>query len=574
MIPRILIVNDKSDLRSGGLAGKLRRRGAWVATAPLATIAFDTERPAGLAIPGFDGGLPDAVLVRSIAAGSFEAVTRRLGVLHALARLSVPVWNSAQAIERCVDKSMTTFLLKNAGLPTPPTFAVEGLAAAAEIAARELARTPLVLKPLFGAQGRGIRMIRALSDLPGTDEVNDVYYLQHYVPRAGPPFRDFRIFVCAGKPVAMMSRRGADWITNVNRGAVPELVPGHDRSRAGGARSRRGKRRRRGFRRRRHRGGSGRPPVRARGQQHAGLVGAAIGRRREHRRCDRRGPAGVPGRSCRQGRVANCARIVSPRRRIRELMLSRRAHPGCLRRGVPARNRGAEAGQCSSLCRRPRHAGRPVPRQRTCLLRAAHRSRSAASAGAFSKRSARHAMTVGTNTNLGIILLCAPLARAAEMAGARLPRAISARSSTGWTSKTQRRCSRRSSWRRPAASDRRTRTTCRAEPKVHLARSDARGRRTRPDRPPIRHPLRRCVPRRARLPSMRRCRAARAACGRPSSPTWRFSAIFRTVMWRASTATKSQAGYESEAIAVRASLDDAERRGGTHRPAHASSTGG
>ena len=134
--------------------GKLRRRGAWVATAPLAAIAFDTERPAGLAIPGFDGGLPDAVLVRSIAAGSFEAVTRRLGVLHALARLSVPVWNSAQAIERCVDKSMTTFLLKNAGLPTPPTFAVEGRAAAAEIArAANLPRTPLVLKPLFGAQG-------------------------------------------------------------------------------------------------------------------------------------------------------------------------------------------------------------------------------------------------------------------------------------------------------------------------------------------------------------------------------------------------------------------------------------
>jgi RimK family alpha-L-glutamate ligase len=230
VIPRILIVNDKSDPRSAGLAGRLRKRGAWVATASLAAIGFDSDRPAGLAIPGFDGGLPDAVLVRSIAAGSFEAVTRRLGVLHALARLSVPIWNSAQAIERCVDKSMTTFLLKNAGLPTPSTFAVEGLAAATEIAARELARTPLVLKPLFGAQGRGIRMIRALSDLPAADEVNDVYYLQHYVPRAGPPFRDFRIFVCAGKPVAMMSRRGADWITNVNRGAVPELVLGHDQA--------------------------------------------------------------------------------------------------------------------------------------------------------------------------------------------------------------------------------------------------------------------------------------------------------------------------------------------------------
>jgi tetrahydromethanopterin:alpha-L-glutamate ligase len=228
VIPRILIANDSSDARSKGLAARLRRRGAVVASVPLAAIAFDTDRPAGLAIPGFDHGPPDAVLVRSIAAGSFEAVTRRLGVLHALGRLSVPVWNSAQAIERCVDKSMTTFLLKNAGLPTPPTFAIEGLAAAEEIAARELARTPLVLKPLFGAQGRGIRLVRALSDLPAADEIDDVYYLQHYVPRAGPPFRDFRVFVCAGKAVAMMTRRGADWITNVNRGAVPEQVSGHD----------------------------------------------------------------------------------------------------------------------------------------------------------------------------------------------------------------------------------------------------------------------------------------------------------------------------------------------------------
>ncbi|MBZ9810523.1 RimK family alpha-L-glutamate ligase [Mesorhizobium sp. BR1-1-9] len=227
MIHRILIVSDNSDTGSKGLAARLGRRGAIVATVPLAAIAFDTGSPSGLSIPGFGGVLPDAVLVRSIAAGSFEAITRRLGVLHALSRLSVPVWNSAQAVERCVDKSMTTFLLKNAGLPTPPTFAVEGLAAAKEIAAQELPEGPLVLKPLFGAQGRGIRLIRTLSDLPAADEVNSVYYLQHYVSRAGPPFRDFRVFVCAGETVAMMSRSSDDWITNVNRGGMPEPVSGH-----------------------------------------------------------------------------------------------------------------------------------------------------------------------------------------------------------------------------------------------------------------------------------------------------------------------------------------------------------
>jgi RimK family alpha-L-glutamate ligase len=228
MIPRILIASDTTGIQTKSLATRLRRRGAIVATAPLSAIGFDTESSHGLSIPAFVDALPDAVLVRSVAAGSFEAITRRLGVLHALDRLSVPVWNSARAIERCVDKSMTTFLLRNAGVPTPPTFAVEGLEMAQTIAARELEQTPLVLKPLFGAQGRGIRLVRTLADLPPEDEINDVYYLQHYIPRAGPPFRDFRIFVCAGKALAMMSRRGEGWITNVFQGGAPERIEGCD----------------------------------------------------------------------------------------------------------------------------------------------------------------------------------------------------------------------------------------------------------------------------------------------------------------------------------------------------------
>jgi len=223
---RILVAGDGSHSR--GVVSRLRRRGAAVTVAPLSAVAFDSSRPEGLAIPGFGHGLPDAVLVRSFSAGTFEAITRRLGLLHALGSLSVTVWNSASAIERCVDKSMTTFLLQKADLPTPPTFAVEGRAAAEAILSRELGNGPLVAKPLFGSQGRGIRLVRTPEDLPPADEVADVYYLQRWVRRAGPPFRDFRVFVCAGRAVAMMSRRGTDWITNVNRGAAPETVSGTD----------------------------------------------------------------------------------------------------------------------------------------------------------------------------------------------------------------------------------------------------------------------------------------------------------------------------------------------------------
>lgn len=222
MIPRILLLNENR--RTTGLTLALRRRGAMVATAALADIAFDSTAPNGLTFPRLGKRLPDAVFVRSISAGSFEAITRRLGVLHALEKMDVPVWNSAGAIERCVDKSMTTFLLAHAGLPTPETFAVEGIEVARAIAARECQRGPLVLKPLFGAQGQGIRLIHGPDDLPGREEVADVFYLQRYISRADRPFQDFRVFVCAGRVTAMMSRRNEDWITNVNRGGKPEPV--------------------------------------------------------------------------------------------------------------------------------------------------------------------------------------------------------------------------------------------------------------------------------------------------------------------------------------------------------------
>lgn len=223
---RILLCNDRTGPQSKALLRALRARGAKVTVVPLSALAFDSAAPAGLSIPGFDG-LPDGVLVRSIAAGSFEAITRRLGLLHALEALRVPIWNSARAIERCVDKSMTSFLLANAGLPTPRTFAVEGPDAARAIVERE--KAPLVLKPLFGAQGRGIRRIESVADIPPPEAVADTYYLQHYVERDGPPFRDYRVFVCAGRAIASMRRKSAEWISNVSQGGAPEAVDEEDR---------------------------------------------------------------------------------------------------------------------------------------------------------------------------------------------------------------------------------------------------------------------------------------------------------------------------------------------------------
>ncbi|KAF2989716.1 RimK family alpha-L-glutamate ligase [Methylocystis sp. MJC1] len=194
--------------------------GATPVAVRLSACRIDSSRPHGLAIPGFHA-LPDLVVVRAIGDGSLEAITMRLGVLHALEALGVPLVNSARSIERCTDKSMASFLLARACVPAPETFATQSLAQARDIARRECASGVLVMKPLFGAQGWGLRLIEKESDIPSVEEARGVYYLQRFVGPSRPPYEDMRVLVSRGEVVAAMKRRSSHWITNVRQGAKP-----------------------------------------------------------------------------------------------------------------------------------------------------------------------------------------------------------------------------------------------------------------------------------------------------------------------------------------------------------------
>lgn len=225
---RVALVVDRLDWHARELSVVLARLGAVATPIRLERCGFATAGRFGLHIDGFDDALPDAVLVRSMSGGTFEAVTLRLGVLHALRHSGVLVWNDARAIERCVDKSMTSFLLARAGIGTPPTWAAESRDAARRIVRQEVLQGPLVLKPLFGSQGRGLKLIRAEDDLPPPDRVAGVYYLQRFVGVERDGYRDFRLLVSRGRVVAAMARHAAGWITNLKQGgrpvaAVPDL---------------------------------------------------------------------------------------------------------------------------------------------------------------------------------------------------------------------------------------------------------------------------------------------------------------------------------------------------------------
>lgn len=219
---RIALFAEAREWHTRRLIKAFERRGADVTVLSLRDCSIETLQDHRLRLPGFAERWPDAALVRTVPGGTFEAVTLRLGILHALAAEGIPIWNDPRAVERCVDKSTTSLTIARAGLPTPATWAVQGWSAAAELVTREAGQeTPLVLKPLFGAQGRGLRLIRTVDDLPEDDEVAGVYYLQRYVGTNGD-WRDYRCLVCQGRVLAAMVRHGTGWITNIHQGARAE----------------------------------------------------------------------------------------------------------------------------------------------------------------------------------------------------------------------------------------------------------------------------------------------------------------------------------------------------------------
>lgn len=160
----------------------------------------------------------DAILVRTLPAGSLEQVIFRMDALQRLERTGVRVVNPARALERSVDKYYTSTLLAEAGIPTPATVVVQTFAAA--MAAAADLGGDVVAKPLFGSEGNGIvrlsdrdtayRVFRAW-ELCGA-----VYYLQEFVPHGK---RDVRAFVVGDRVLAAMERVGDGWKTNFAQGA-------------------------------------------------------------------------------------------------------------------------------------------------------------------------------------------------------------------------------------------------------------------------------------------------------------------------------------------------------------------
>ena len=228
---KIPIFTDDAGWHGAQLKQAFAQRGIEAVFVSLQACVIDLsgDRPL-INIPHFDS-LPKAVFVRGVSGGTLQQVITRLNILHMLAMQGVVIYNDVKAIERTVDKAMTSFLLKLHGVSTPPTWVAESRTHAESI--RQIAaqnNQTLVIKPLFGSQGLGVGKLQAHEPLPVPMQqfVDGVYYLQQLIETpmiAGKDApHDYRVFVINGKVVAAMKRIGASWVNNVAAGGRCEVA--------------------------------------------------------------------------------------------------------------------------------------------------------------------------------------------------------------------------------------------------------------------------------------------------------------------------------------------------------------
>ncbi len=161
----------------------------------------------------------DALLVRSMPLGSLEQVIFRMDCLQVLRRAGTAVINAPRCLEVAIDKWLTLDRLRSAGIEVPWTIACQSRDAA--LAAFERLGGDVVVKPLFGGEGRGLLRVtdsdmawRVFSTL---QQLDSVMYLQQFQAHMG---YDVRVLMIGQEPFAIQRHAGpAEWRTNLSQGS-------------------------------------------------------------------------------------------------------------------------------------------------------------------------------------------------------------------------------------------------------------------------------------------------------------------------------------------------------------------
>jgi len=216
---KIGILGSRGSLYVTALQKALARRGINAPCFPVTRLTARLAAAPRVAVSDDSLDSYDIILIRAIPGGSLEQVIYRMDALHRLENAGIRIVNSPLTIERSVDKYYTLTIMEDAGLPILPTIVTERFDDA--LAAFHELGGDVVVKPLFGAEGRGMVRVTdsdsAFRVFKALELGNYIYYLQQFVPHN---CEDIRVFVIDGEVAAAMLRRGKDWKTNIANGAT------------------------------------------------------------------------------------------------------------------------------------------------------------------------------------------------------------------------------------------------------------------------------------------------------------------------------------------------------------------
>jgi ribosomal protein S6--L-glutamate ligase len=164
----------------------------------------------------------DAVIVRTMPPGTLEQVVFRMDALLQLERSGVTLVNAPKAMECAVDKYLSVARMQQSGLPVPDSVVCETTEDA--MRAFDDLGGDVVLKPVFGSEGRGICRISdrdlAFRSFRTLERIGSVLFLQRFIEHEG---FDVRVLVLDGEILGGMRRVSeSDFRTNVARSARPE----------------------------------------------------------------------------------------------------------------------------------------------------------------------------------------------------------------------------------------------------------------------------------------------------------------------------------------------------------------
>lgn len=222
---RVLVLGPDDGWHADRLRRAAQRRNEALMFAPYESLAasLDSRGRHGAACAAGPLCDFDAVVTRTMPAGSLEQITLRLSVLHQAVTDGMRVVNGPGTLEIAIDKYRTLARVAALGYPIPATQIVQTRREAMD--AFTALGGDVVVKPIFGGEGRGVMRVAdrelAWFTFATLERIQAVIYVQQFVPPGGI---DTRLLVIGDDVFAVRRWAAEGWRTNVSQGARSERV--------------------------------------------------------------------------------------------------------------------------------------------------------------------------------------------------------------------------------------------------------------------------------------------------------------------------------------------------------------